>query len=202
MSVILVIFSYLLGSVSFGYLIAKRVKNVDIRKMGSGNTGATNISRVLGIKYALIVFALDLGKGLLAVLLAKWLLPSPWVTIFCAYGVLLGHNWPLYFSFKGGRGAATALGIFFGIMPIAALIVFGIIIVIILVARYVSVASITGAILMPFCVPLFDYPREYLIFGLSITVLIIWRHIPNIKRLLRGKELKIGEKVDIAPKGR
>jgi glycerol-3-phosphate acyltransferase PlsY len=146
MSVILVIFSYLLGSVSFGYLIAKRVKNVDIRKMGSGNTGATNISRVLGIKYALIVFALDLGKGLLAVLLAKWLLPSPWVTIFCAYGVLLGHNWPLYFSFKGGRGAATALGIFFGIMPIAALIVFGIIIVIILVARYVSVASITGAI--------------------------------------------------------
>ncbi len=202
MSIALIIFAYLLGSISFGYLIAKKVKNVDIRKMGSGNTGATNISRVLGLKFALLVFMLDLGKGLLAVLLATWFACSPWVIIFCAYAVLLGHNWPIFFSFKGGRGSATALGIFFGLMPLAALIVFGIIVVIILVTRYVSVASITGALLIPFCVLFFHYPWEYLIFGLSITALIIWRHIPNIKRLLRGKELKIGEKVDIASKGR
>jgi glycerol-3-phosphate acyltransferase PlsY len=202
MSIILVIFSYLLGSISFGYLIAKKVKNIDIRKMGSGNTGATNISRALGFKFALIVFILDLGKGLLAVLLASWLTTSPWVIIFCAYAVIIGHNWPIFFSFKGGRGAATTLGIFFGIMPVASLIVFGIIVVIILITRYVSLASLTGAVLIPFCVLFLQYPREYLIFALTVAALIIWRHIPNIKRLLQGKELKIGEKVDIAPKGR
>lgn len=202
MSTLLVVFSYLLGSISFGYLITKKVKNVDIRKMGSGNTGATNISRVLGLKYALIVFLLDLGKGLLAVFLAGRFASDPWVIILCAYAVIIGHNWPIFFSFKGGRGAATTLGVFLGIMPVAALIVFGIIVIIILATRYVSLASITGAILIPFCVLFFHYPREYLIFGLSVTLLIIWRHIPNIKRLRQGKELKIGEKVDTTPKGR
>lgn len=200
MSIALIIFAYLLGSISFGYIIAKKIKNVDIRKVGSGNTGATNISRVVGFKFALLVFILDLGKGLLAVLLADWFTSSPWIIIFCAYAVILGHNWPIFFSFKGGRGAATTLGVFLGIMPVAALIVFGIIVVIILITRYVSLASLTGAVLIPVCVLLFHYPWEYLVFGLSVTALIIWRHIPNIKRLLQGKELKIGEKVDIAPK--
>lgn len=200
MSIALVILSYLLGSISFGYIIAKKVKKVDIRKVGSGNAGATNISRALGFKFALVVFLLDVGKGLLAVLLAAWLTSNPWTIIFCAYAVICGHNWPIFFSFKGGRGSATTLGVFLGIMPVPALIVFVIIVVIILTTRYVSLASLTGAVLIPICVLISQLSWEYFVFGLSLAVLIIWRHIPNIKRLLRGKELKFGEKADITPK--
>lgn len=200
MSVFLIIFSYLLGSISFGYLFTKQIKKVDIRKVGSGNTGATNISRVLGIKFALIVFLLDVGKGLLAVLLAIWLNSGSWVIIFCAIAVILGHNWPLFFSFKGGRGSATTLGVFLGIMPLAALIAFGIIVLVIVLTRYVSLGSLTGAVLIPVSFLIFHYPPEYLLFGFFATALIIWRHLPNIKRLSQGKELKFGEKVNLNPK--
>lgn len=196
MDIILVILSYLVGSISFGYLIAKKIKNVDIRKVGSGNAGATNISRVVGFKFALLVFLLDVGKGLLAVLLADRLGSGNWAIIFCGFAVIIGHNWPIFFSFKGGRGSATTLGVFLGIMPLAALTVFGLIVVIILVTRYVSLGSLIGALLIPFSVLFFHYPAEYLFFGLTVMALVIWRHIPNIKRLLQGKELKIGEKVD------
>jgi len=200
MSILLIVFSYLLGSISFGYLIAKKIKKVDIRKIGSGNTGATNISRILGFKFALAVLLLDVGKGLLAVLLARWLDSGSWTILLCAFAVILGHNWPVFFSFQGGRGAATTLGVFLGIIPLAALITFGIFIVVILVTRYVSLGSLIGAILIPVFLLYYRYPPEYFIFGLAVTALIIWRHIPNIKRLLQGKESKIGEKVNITPK--
>ena len=199
MSIALVILSYLLGSISFGYIIAKKVKKVDIRKVGSGNAGATNISRALGFKFALVVFLLDVGKGLLAVLLAAWLTSNPWTIIFCAYAVICGHNWPIFFSFKGGRGSATTLGVFLGIMPVPALIVFVIIVVIILTTRYVSLASLRE----PF------HPSVYLslsshgniLFSVCPSSPLLFAHIPNIKRLL-GKRTKFGEKADITPKGR
>ena len=110
MSVLLIILSYLLGSVSFGYLFAKTLKGVDIRKIGSGNAGATNISRLMGFKYAIIVLILDAFKGLLAILISSYLATETWVILLCGLAVIIGHNWPIFLAFKGGRGAATTLG--------------------------------------------------------------------------------------------
>jgi len=197
--IILVLFSYLLGSVSFGYIFAKKRKNIDIRKVGSGSTGATNTARILGLKYAALVFLLDVIKGFLAVFLAaRFTSSNYWVIILCAYAVIIGHNWPIFFSFKGGRGSATTLGVLFGIMPLPATIILSfIILIIIALTRYVSLGSLIGAILIPVLMICFSCPLEYYLFGIPIVVLVIWRHLPNIERLRTGREPRLGEMVDI-----
>ena len=149
MSVLLIILSYLLGSVSFGYLFAKTLKGVDIRKIGSGNAGATNISRLMGFKYAIIVLILDAFKGLLAILISSYLATETWVILLCGLAVIIGHNWPIFLAFKGGRGAATTLGVFLGLAPVPTLVVFGLFIAIILISRYVSLGTIVAALLIP-----------------------------------------------------
>ncbi len=197
MAALLLVFSYLLGSVSFSYFVSKGIKGVDIRKVGSGNAGATNISRILGLKFAVLVLFLDVLKGLIVVLLVSYLTTETWLVLLCGGAVIIGHNWPVFFSFKGGRGAATTLGVFLGIAPIPALTVFLLFIIIILLTRYVSLGSITGAIAIPIAMLFLHYPRDYFIFGLSVCLLLLWRHAPNIKRLIQGKESKLGEKVNI-----
>ena len=199
--IILALFSYLLGSVSFGYIFAKKIKNIDIRKVGSGSTGATNTARILGMRYAALVFILDVAKGFLAVFLAFCLTsgtPScTWTMIICAYTVIIGHNWPVFFSFKGGRGSATTLGVLFGIVPKAAVIIAIVVLVVIVLTRYVSLASLIGAVLIPVLILCLSYPPEYLLFGVPFAVLVFWRHIPNIRRLRTGTEPRFGETVDI-----
>lgn len=190
----MVVISYLIGSISFGYLIAKRTKGIDIRKIGSGSTGATNTSRVLGLKFFAVVLILDALKGLFIFLLASYLLTETWAILLCCGAVIAGHNWPLFFAFRGGRGAATTLGIFLGIAPLPALIVFGLFILVIVFTRYVSLGSIMGAVAIPVTILILHYPREYFIFGLALSLLLLWRHAPNIQRLLQGKELRFGEK--------
>ncbi len=197
MSVLLVLFSYLLGSVSFSYFISKRIKGVDIRKVGSGNAGATNISRVLGLKFALLVLFLDALKGFVVALLASYLTTNTPLFLLCCGAVIIGHNWPVFFGFKGGRGVATTLGVFLVIAPIHTLIVLSFLIVIIVLTRYVSLGSIIGAISAPVVLLLLRYPFPYFIFGMAVCLLLLWRHAPNIKRLLQGKESKLGEKVNI-----
>jgi glycerol-3-phosphate acyltransferase PlsY len=197
LSVLLVLFSYLLGSISFSYFITKRIKGVDIRKVGSGNAGATNISRVLGLKFALLVLFLDTLKGFVVALLASYLTPDTLLFLLCCGAVIIGHNWPVFFGFKGGRGVATTLGVFLVIAPIHTLIVLSFLIVIIVLTRYVSLGSIIGAISAPVVLLLLRYPFPYFIFGMAVCLLILWRHAPNIKRLLQGKESKLGEKVNI-----
>lgn len=197
MSVLLVIFSYLLGSISFSYFISKRIKGVDIRKVGSGNAGATNISRVLGLKFALLVLFLDALKGFVVALLASYLTTNTPLFLLCCGAVIIGHNWPVFFGFKGGRGVATTLGVFLVIAPIHTLIVLSFLIIIIGLTRYVSLGSIIGAISAPVVLLLLRYPLPYFIFGMAVCLLLLWRHAPNIKRLLQGKESKLGEKVNI-----
>ena len=196
MSVLLVALSYLIGSISFSYIISKLVKGIDIRKVGSGNAGATNISRILGLKYAVLVLFLDALKGFVAVYLAFSLQVGTLVTLLCGASVIAGHNWPIFSGFKGGRGVATTLGVFLGLAPLPTLVVFLLCIIIIFLTRYVSVGSLLGAIAIPIVMLLFNYPQPYFFFGLAICLLLIWKHRPNIKRLLKGKELKLGEKVD------
>ncbi|NMB41531.1 MAG: glycerol-3-phosphate 1-O-acyltransferase PlsY [Firmicutes bacterium] len=197
MAAFLLILSYLIGSLSFSYFISKAVKGVDIRDVGSGNAGATNVARVLGLKYAVLVLILDALKGLVVVLLASHLHVETWLLLFSAGAVIAGHNWPLFFGFKGGRGVATTFGVFLGIAPIPALVIFLLFIIIILWTRYVSLASIVGALSIPVVMLLLPYPPSYFVFGLAVCLLLLGRHMPNIKRLLQGKESKLGEKVNI-----
>ncbi len=205
LSVLTIILAYLIGSVSIGYLLARKFKGVDIRKLGSGNTGATNISRLMGFKMAVLVLFLDALKGFLAVylasfLLAKGFLAGEWVVLLCGVAVIVGHNWPLYFNFRGGRGAATMLGVFLALIPIPALIIFMLVIIIIYLTRYVSLGSICGAMSIPVTMLIIRKPPEYFYFGLLIFLIIIYQHRGNIKRLLKGKESKLGEKVTVSGK--
>jgi acyl phosphate:glycerol-3-phosphate acyltransferase len=200
-SLLTVISAYLIGSISIGYLFAKWFKGVDIRKMGSGSAGATNISRLMGFKTAVLVLILDALKGYLAVILALFffqhnLLAGEWVVLISGVAVIAGHNWPLFFSFKGGRGAATMLGVFLALIPLEALTVFALVIVIIAVTRYVSLGSIIGATAIPITMLITGKPSEYFYFGLVIGLVIIFQHRENIKRLLNKQESKLGQKND------
>lgn len=197
MAVILIILSYLIGSVSFGYLIVKKTKGIDIRKIGSGSTGATNTARALGLKFFVIVLILDALKGLSVILIASSLSTETWAVLLCGGAVIVGHNWPIFSNFRGGRGVSTTFGVFLGIVPWPALLVFGIFILIILLTRYVSLASMVSALCIPVVLVIVDYSREYFIFGLAVCLLLLWRHQPNIKRLLQGKESRFGEKTKI-----
>lgn len=194
MSVLLLVVAYLLGSISFSYFIAKRKKGLDIRLVGSGNAGATNTARILGLKYALLVLLLDVLKGLAAILLATAFTEKTGLILLCGAAVIAGHNWPIFFNFKGGRGAATTLGVFLGLVPVPALLIFLLFIVIVLLTRYVSLGSIVGAVSIPIVMLLLHKPAAYFIFGLAVCLLLLWRHLPNIKRLLQGREPKLGEK--------
>ncbi|NMB35815.1 MAG: glycerol-3-phosphate 1-O-acyltransferase PlsY [Firmicutes bacterium] len=194
MAVLLIILSYLIGSVSFGYLIAKKTKGIDIRKIGSGSTGATNTARALGLKFFVIVLILDALKGLLVILLASNYLEANWAILLCGGAVIIGHNWPIFSNFRGGRGVATTFGVFLGIVPWPALIVFGIFILIILCTRYVSLGSMVGALAIPVVIIIKGYAWEYMVFSLAVSLLLLWRHKPNIRRLLKGEEARFGEK--------
>lgn len=192
-----IIISYLLGSISFSYIIAKKVKKVDIRQHGSGNAGATNTLRVLGIGPAIFVLSLDIAKGIAAVWLGHLLAPDD-AGVFPAlagFAAIAGHNWPIYYGFRGGKGVATTIGVLATLVFLPALYAGIIAIGSIFITRYVSLGSILFVIGTPiFMVLFFDYPNSYIYLTVIIAVLLIWRHQTNIKRLLAGQESKIGQK--------
>jgi glycerol-3-phosphate acyltransferase PlsY len=194
-AVLALVLAYLIGSLSFGYLAGRLLKGVDIRQYGSGNTGSTNILRTLGTGPAIVVFILDVGKGLAAVYLAQALNLSPVWIMLSGIAVVAGHNWPVLFNFRGGRGIATSLGVLFGLAPAVMLIALTTGVVIIAVTRYVSLGSIIGAAMVPFLVLAFRLPPAYLFFGTLLSILAIYRHRQNIKRLLSGTESKLGKRV-------
>lgn len=187
--------SYALGSIPFGILISK-LFNVDIRQHGSGNIGATNVLRTLGPIPGLIVFILDILKGTAAVYLSQSVSQDPLIIIGCGLAAVLGHSYSIFLRFKGGRGAATGLGILLGIAPDVFLGALIIVILIIGITRYVSIASMTTPILVTLAFIVLNRPLPYSIVAGVITILIIIRHIPNINRLLNKTEPKIGEKND------
>jgi glycerol-3-phosphate acyltransferase PlsY len=185
--------AYLLGSIPFGYLIPK-IWNVDIRRQGSGNIGATNVLRTLGPVPAIIVFICDMAKGTIPVLFARQLLLDPWLIVLAGATAVLGHTFPIFLKFKGGRGSATGLGILLGIAPDIFLGAFILVALIILITRYVSVASLAVPPLVTLAFYLLKRPPAYTLVSGLITLLIIVRHIPNIKRLINGTERKVGAK--------
>ncbi|MBU9723965.1 MULTISPECIES: glycerol-3-phosphate 1-O-acyltransferase PlsY [Bacillaceae] len=198
-AIISILLSYLLGAISFSYVIGKKLKQVDIRQHGSGNAGATNTLRVLGVGPAVVVLLLDCAKGIAAVFLGLWLTDGN-TTIAAASGLaaILGHNWPVYYGFRGGKGVATTIGVLATLIFAAALISGVIAIIAILITRYVSLGSILfvlgSSIITFFFGDYFGYASSYIYFVLIIAVLTIWRHRANIERLMKGNESKLGSK--------
>jgi glycerol-3-phosphate acyltransferase PlsY len=192
-SIIAIAASYLLGSVSFSILIARWVKGIDIRQHGSGNAGATNTLRVLGKGPAAAVFLLDVAKGIAAVLLGNWLGDGQiWVPVLCGAAAITGHNWPIWFRFKGGKGIATTIGVMATLAFWPALLAGIAAIAAIAITRYVSLGSLIFAALMPVFILLLSMPYE--LFGVSVLICAyaFIRHRTNIVKLVRGQENKLG----------
>ena len=185
----LVIASYLLGSVPTGLLLGKAL-GVDIRDAGSGNIGATNVYRTLGRKVGIATLLCDCLKGLIPVLAARWMgLPDIWVAAV-GFAAFFGHVYTIFLRFKGGKGVATALGVFLGASPLAVLAAIGVFALVIWKWRYVSLASITAAAAMPLFVAIIDGRPLITAMTLLIAAIVIWKHHENIIRLKSGTENK------------
>ncbi len=196
MTWLIFIAAYLIGSLPFGYILARAAAGTDIRSEGSGNTGATNVLRVIGWKAALPVFLLDMIKGTAAVLLARSLSDIPSVYLTAGFLAMLGHSFPIYLGFRGGKAAATAIGVLAALsIPVLAALV-ALSGMILAVTRYVSLASILGSLSLPLLFLLFNYDLPYIIFGLAAAFLVTARHHENIGRLIKGRESKIGKKAE------
>jgi acyl phosphate:glycerol-3-phosphate acyltransferase len=196
-AILICIAAYLLGSISFSYLIAKFVKKIDIRDHGSGNAGATNTLRVLGTGPAIAVLALDVIKGILAVWLGYWFSSEPIVPFLAGICAILGHNWPIFFGFRGGKGVATTIGVFATIAFLPALYAGIIAIFAIVITRFVSLGSLIFVVLTPaFIFLLGGNPASYILLGTILAILSVWRHRTNVKRLFTGTESKLGQKVE------
>ena len=195
----LLIFSYLLGSVPFGFVVAYFVKHIDIRNYGSGNIGATNVFRVIGKRWGIFVFALDFLKGLIPLMIAQAIGDFPnFVIILAAILVVCGHNWTVFLRFKGGKGVATSVGavcglaLIFPYLFIAVLVAIMSWVVFFYWLRYVSVASLVSALAFFVSTLCFALPLEIKIFAFVLFIFIVLRHKKNIKNLLSGKEYRFG----------
>ena len=207
-----VLIGYLLGSIPFGLLISKQSNRLDIRQYGSGKIGATNVLRASGRKAAALVVILDASKGALAVVLAELIIGRSYLVIgdfglgalvaqvLAALAAIIGHNWSVFLKFHGGRGVATFMGGLIALSPVAAIFGGEIFIIGATLTKFASLGSIAAAvstyIILAFLVIMNKFPIEYLAYALIGTIIIIAMHRSNIKRLLSGKERKLGEKAE------
>ena len=192
--ILLIIGGYLTGSVPTGVMLAKLFTTKDIRQEGSGNIGATNVYRVLGARLGLLTLVGDVLKGIIPVLLSRiWLGEDLWIAAVALF-TFIGHLYPIFLKFQGGKGVATALGIFIVISPLAVACGAGIFVVVAAIWGYVSLASLVASGLMPLFLGLTGYSSVYVGLGLIVGCLIFYRHKDNIKRLREGVEKKISKK--------
>lgn len=184
-----VIIAYLLGSINFGYIIYKLKTGRDIRAVGSKNPGASNIRRFLGIKYYILVLALDILKGVGAVYLAQWLTGDITVVSVAGGAAIIGHSYPIFMGFKGGKSVAVTIGVFLPVAFWAVLIFAATYFSIAGIFKIVSIASLSGTFLLMVSAILFGYPLPVQMLALFSFLLIVYRHRSNIARLLRNEEL-------------
>lgn len=206
--------AYLLGSTPTGYTLVKLLKGIDIREVGSGSTGATNVLRALGKAPGAFVLLVDCLKGVLSIFLANWLFefassnnlipanvnPEIWQPIMvtlAGLAAVLGHSKSIFLGFKGGKSVATSLGILLAINWQVGLATFGVFLVAVAISRIVSLSSICGAIAVSVLMILFHQPLPYILFGVAGGLYVIIRHRSNIERLLAGTEPKLGQKVSV-----
>ena len=197
---ILVPVGYLLGSLPFGVIAGWVTKRIDIRDVGSGKTGMTNVLRAVGAPAAVLVLLLDMGKAVVAVVLARVFADSHGVEAAAALAALFGHNWPVFIGFRGGRGTAPGWGGLLILSPVSGLVATGIAIPTLVTTRYVSAGSIlagtAGSVTLIVLSSTGHEPTAYMWFGIVGGPLIVARHKDNIWRILRGEERKIGQSVE------
>jgi len=188
--------AYCLGSISTGILVSRFTHGPDLRTVGSGNTGATNVQRTMGWKYGLITFAGDSLKAVIACWLAQLITGSPVCARFCGLLVIIGHNWPVFFQFKGGKGVASSCGVMLFCFPLPALICFVLTIGLIAVSKYVSLGSITMLTLYALLVSCYHSGGNgwIILWAVLLALFCIYRHKANISRLMRGEENRLGMK--------
>jgi len=196
LEVFILLVSYLIGSFPSGYLYAKKLKGIDLRNVGSGSTGATNVLRNIGKWPALIVFILDVLKGFIAVKIAYFFLSENIFQVLAGLSAISGHIWPIWLKGKGGKAVATGLGMFIALSWKVGLASFGTFLIVISLTKIVSVSSITAALLLPpymlMYIGKFNHP--FTIFSFIVSIIVIWKHRSNINRILRGQEPKIIKK--------
>jgi len=197
LNLLILFLGYLFGSFPSGYLAGRITKGIDIRSLGSGSTGATNVLRHIGKRAAITVFLLDVCKGVLSILLAKHLLLNDSWQVAIGLSTLVGHIWPVWLNWKGGKAVATGLGIFLGLSWQVGLATLGIFIVMITLFRIVSLASVSAALALPLIMFLSfktsNISLPFLVVSLLAMTLVFWRHRENIVRLIKGEEPRIGE---------
>jgi acyl phosphate:glycerol-3-phosphate acyltransferase len=188
---------YVLGSIQPGLIVGRLWRGVDVREYGSGKTGFTNTLRTLGLVPALIVVAGDIGKGAIPVLIGHLVFDSSWAATLGGVGAVIGHTWPVFAGFRGGRGVATSFGAFLAMAPLAAIAAIVAGLVILGITRYVSLMSMIGVALGLAVMVLFVYlgrlSPEYLVFGVVVTASVELNHLSNLRRLLSGTEPKLGQ---------
>lgn len=199
-SALLLISAYLLGAIPFGLLIGL-TRGLDIRRYGSGNTGATNALRTVGLRASAIVFFLDVAKAVIPVLVARWLVGDPTLEAACGIAAVVGHNWPVYIGWKGGKGVSSGLGVMAVLSPLATLL--GALIGIVLIGRfrYVSLGSMAGASSIPLFTATYSIfvsplPLPYVVASFVLGAMTMIQHRSNIQRLLAGSERKLGDRIE------
>lgn len=185
--VVLTILSYLLGSIPAGFLVGSS-EGVDVRSAGSGNIGATNVARTLGWKKGLVTLLADAAKGFLPVLAAHLLDLGGLAAAAAGLAAFAGHLYPVFLGFRGGKGVATAAGVYLAAMPLAAPVLVGVFLLLMVADRRVSLASMSAAVLAPSAAWLLSYPEEVVWLSLVMGVLVLVRHRENIRRLAAGEE--------------
>lgn len=195
MNISIILISYLLGSIPTGFLIGKYLKNIDLRLIGSGSTGATNVLRNVGKWPALFVFIIDVGKGLISVKIAQYYADQGLIEVLAGISAISGHIWPIWLKGKGGKAVATGLGMFLALSWEVGLASLGIFLIVLAKSKFVSLSSISAALLLPifmfFNIGNFIHP--YFIISLIVSLLVIWKHRTNIHRLIKGEESKINQ---------
>jgi glycerol-3-phosphate acyltransferase PlsY len=185
--------AYVIGSIPFGVVVGKLFYHVDVREHGSGNVGTTNVFRVLGKKAGVAVLVCDMLKGYIPAFIAAYFLraTNPWLVIFIAAAPVVGHMYSVFLKGRGGKGVATGAGVVIALIPLAGGIIAVVWISLILITRYVSLASLVATLLVPVFVFALGDPLPYLIAAVLVTVGIFWAHRGNIRRLLDGTENRV-----------
>jgi glycerol-3-phosphate acyltransferase PlsY len=185
--------SYLLGCIPFGILFARQSK-INLREHGSGNIGATNVARVLGKKVGLLTLLGDLSKGVAAVVIASHLLELHWQIAVSGLMVFIGHVYPVFLKFKGGKGVATGLGVFLFLMPWATFTVMGVFAVTLWASGFVSLSSVLASLFLPLFGIFYQYPPEFMAASVIVALIVLHRHHENLQRILDGSESRFLKK--------
>jgi len=188
--IIAVLISYLIGSIPSGFLLTKYVMKKDVRQYGSGNIGATNVARVMGLKSGILVAVFDILKGFLGVLVGQAILGSSLsaAILVVAAAAIAGHDWSIFLGFSGGKGVATTFGVILRLYPLAFLIYALIWLLLVLTTRYVSLGSIIGSMSLPLTLYFSSYDTKNVFFAALLSLFVLYTHRENIKRLLKGEE--------------